>query len=508
MPVTPAMGPRAPATAAECLPDDATPEQIARVTRMEAQLQALLDEQAAGVSELIERTVALHRQIKTEVAQMLEQDKEEEALVREVCIRTEQAEKDLMRNPNYQAFKEQHEAGGGVTTAQRVADWPMDATLLPHAAWQEHVRLGPEEAAALLQACRGRPSPPAAGAIAKMVRMLQRQKQLVYLKVYGTPLHDLRASTGKDARLVLGMAGGLIKRARVDGDKSAVTADEVRHVHKWLQCIHAHLDPADGAEAVSEALLGSAQLRRHLTVAATQTEPLYIVAAPLAGLLRAVPLRVLVVRGELRAVEQRHSQLVHSALGAPDWAGRAAVEAFAASVLCPAPSLKGKSFAADLIVDDPTGAHPAVGLDWLRPLGADSSRSFEWQEVCAFSTAPAGGPATWRLRQTAPPDGPEGDCDEDDGKNSAVWVSLLHEERKQLRPGHCVWEGTAPDGVLAAVAAPARQAAQGGTPPAAARGAPQQPPPAPLPVSTPALCTAAAAFAAASFGVGYIAARR
>jgi len=442
--------------AALLLPEDASPEQVERVMALEKHLKQLLDEQADGVNDLLERTVELHRRIKTEIAQMIQQDNEEDALVREVCIRTEQAEKELLRNPGYQTFKEQRDKAGGVTDAQRLSEWGSDRTLSPHVRWQRVASLGPDEAAAVAQVCRGRSDELGQAALARVAALADDTDELVYLQVNGAPLHDIFSSTADDARLVLGCAAALIKKMRAAGDKSEVTTEELTLLHEWLRDIHAHIEPKHRERNLA-ALKRSVELKKVATYAFTQSTPLCVAAVPLAGVTSVVPLKVLMLRGEVRVVEQRYPRTLYPALrGAEPGCGaderaefekmQGAVERWCRAVLNTAPILRGKSCVVDISVDR---REHAVCIEWVRTLTADSSHCCEWSELCGFAAAPSGA-VEWRIGSRWC--GPAED-DPEESKSNLVWRTLLHEEAEKLRPGRCVWEGSAPEGVLAAVLA-------------------------------------------------------
>lgn len=452
----PPQGPPVRTGAALCLPDDASPEQIEKVMALEKHLQALLDEQAEGVNELIERTVELHRRIKTEIAQMIKQDEEEDALVREVCIRTEQAETELLRNPSYQTYKDQREKAGGVTDAQKLSEWGSDRTLSPHVRWQRVASLRPDEAAAVVQVCRGRPDELGLAALARVAALADDTDELVFLQVNGAPLSDIFSSTADDARLVLGCAAALIKRMRPAGDKSEVTTEELTLLHEWLRHVHAHIEPGRRERNLA-ALKRSVELKKVATYAFTQSTPLCVAAVPLTGVTSVVPIRVLMLRGEVRVLEQRYPHTVYPALsGAEPGCGaneraelekmQGTVEGWCRAVLNTAPVLRGKSCVVDIAVDR---REHAVQIEWIRTLTADSSHCCEWSELCGFAAAPSGA-MEWRIggRWRGP-----AEDDPEESKSNLIWRTLLHEERQKLCPGRSVWEGSAPEGVLEAIVA-------------------------------------------------------
>ncbi|KAJ9462262.1 hypothetical protein DIPPA_00199 [Diplonema papillatum] len=133
--------------------DDA---KLARVAALERELKMLIDERAANLSCLIERTVKLHKQIQNDVREIQAQDKEEDRLVTESKVRTELADRELLRQPGYEAFKKAREddykeRASAIDQPLTLADWPQVPALRKLADWVDVVRLTPRDVEGILE---------------------------------------------------------------------------------------------------------------------------------------------------------------------------------------------------------------------------------------------------------------------------------------------------------------------------------------------------------------------
>eukprot|EP01063_Lacrimia_lanifica_P021893 TRINITY_DN2950_c1_g1_i1.p1 TRINITY_DN2950_c1_g1~~TRINITY_DN2950_c1_g1_i1.p1 ORF type:complete len:484 (+),score=195.66 TRINITY_DN2950_c1_g1_i1:84-1535(+) len=436
------------------------PEEVmsARAQEVEAELKRLIQEQTDSLGELIAATVDMHDTCKREVAAAFAQDKEEDAIVRELVLRSEMAERDLQRNPQYAAYREGDAARlREERKATGFYHWVKDEDLSQHGEWLDMVELTAADCDQFLRSVR-KPVPgdddeplpvELPDAVLKLAARIgfHDASLPVYVKIKGCPVRDLQYHAASCGRDLLGAATSLVRAwragptGRLPVSKGPATDLELNTLAHTLKSLQARAE----APAI-DALRGSKCFKTdHVTPAQIQDIPLHVAIVPLEGALHKMHVRAVVTKGSLRALENAAPGTHYPSLDLPDV--REAVEKFMETVCLPKTDLLGANFVADLVVDPPHGDGPiAVKLSWVHKLSTDMLVLMSWEELCALSQAPQA--PVW-FTGTPQPALLEKGCD-------AVF-DLLVAERSHLAPGeHTCWEtkDTAATDHMASLGAP------------------------------------------------------
>ena len=407
-------------------PEGLTEEKKQQILKLYETLQATIDERASNLGELIERTVMMHKQIQTDVKLMLEQDKEEDILVHESILRTEAAERELERNPNYSAFKNR-------TESHELSEWVNDSKLSKLAAWTDLIKMSPADLNIMIEFKKGKRddcdvSEALTNDLCKQTQKYQTKE--MHFRVNGEPLHDLSLSTGEAARALLGTACTLLDAIRDEDHKEdAMTNNELYLLHHLLRIVKAQ-PLAETTPALLDTLLSSRYFcKTYATPCLIHEKPLYLAITPMAGVVESIYLRAFVLKGKLRIVEHKNSRLFQEV---PE-AIRCAVEKFVECNILGSGSkyLKDK-FAVDLVV-----TCGEVKIDWMHELTYDLAQSVSWEDLCA-AAARTTDEVTWSLRAA-----PMTVLSEVDASEDLQTFNFMLAEKDNLRPGFSCWEAKA-----------------------------------------------------------------
>ena len=352
------------------------PEKKKRVAILEENLQKLLDEQARSLGCLIEETVRIHKAIKEDVAKMWEQDREEDQLVEQSKIKTQMLEKELLRhNPTYEAFRDSKQGNSSTQCS-----WMNSSDVNSFTSWDELITLTPEMCSDLMDIKKGVKDITCCPDLLSCLTVMfdKCSLQTYSFRVFGESIHDLSLSNASDSRDLLGLAVSLISNYRTAAQiplDSTVTESQVQFVATNIRVARSNPSCNNPHELLFR-LLCSPVFIKYLTPSVIHSEPLPIALVPMSGECCRTYLRLFIIKGTIRLVEER---LPHV------YPGTGVTSVDRNSVVKFIKKFQESSGQPETCVIDVMVSGGETSIEWVHKMNCDMVQVVPWEDFCSMA---------------------------------------------------------------------------------------------------------------------------